>query len=68
MVETIWDWMFLFYAAAALGVAALIFIRWARPKQPTYPKEWVCDCCGQVCTHLKDGLCVYCDRQFTNKK
>jgi hypothetical protein len=65
MVETLWDWMFVFYLSAAIGVAALLFIRYARPKPPTYPKEWVCDCCGQVCTHLKDGLCVYCDKTFT---
>jgi predicted MFS family arabinose efflux permease len=63
MVETLWDWMFVFYVAAALGVAALIFIRWSRPTN--YPKEFVCDGCGQVCTTLRVGLCVYCDKQFT---
>jgi hypothetical protein len=62
MVETLWDWMFVFYAAAALGVAALLFIRWSRCTK--FPKEFVCDGCGQVCSHLRDGLCVYCDRQF----
>jgi hypothetical protein len=66
MVETIWDWMLVFYAAAALAVAALLWIFNTRTKYvPPFPKEWVCDCCGQVCTHLKDGLCVYCDKTFT---
>jgi len=65
MIETIWDWMFVFYLSAALAVAALIFIRYARPKPPTFPPEWVCDGCGQVCTNLNDGLCVHCDNQFT---
>ena len=65
---TLWDWIFIFYFAAALGVAALLFIRWSRPKPHPFPKEYVCDCCGQVCTHLKDGLCVYCDKKFIDKK
>jgi len=62
---TLWDWIFVFYCAAALGMAALIFIYWTREKPPTFPKEWVCDGCGQVCSHLRDGLCVYCDKTFT---
>jgi hypothetical protein len=68
MVETLWDWIFVFYCAAALGMAALLFFYWARPKPPTFPPEWICDGCGQVCTHLKDGLCVYCESHFTDKK
>jgi hypothetical protein len=64
----IWDWIFIFYCAAALGVGALCWYRWARPRPPTFPPEWLCDGCGQVCSQLKDGLCVYCDKQFTDKK
>jgi len=63
---TLWDWMFVFYAAAAATVGTLVWYRCSRPTK--FPKEFVCDCCGQVCTHLKDGLCVYCEKQFTNKK
>jgi len=59
---TIWDWMFVFYAAAAGLVATALWVRWSRPTN--FPKEFVCDGCGQVCTTLRDGLCVYCDRQF----
>jgi predicted MFS family arabinose efflux permease len=68
MVMTIWDWMFVFYCAAAATVGTLVWLRWSRPKKSDFPKEWVCDTCGQICSHLRDGLCVYCDNQFTNKK
>jgi hypothetical protein len=64
MVMGVYDWVFVFYVAVGVFFGALIFIRWAREKPPTYPKEWVCDGCGQVCTTLRDGLCVYCDRHF----
>ena len=60
---TLWDWMFVFYAAAAATVGTLVWYRWSRCTK--YPKEFVCDGCGQVCTTLHDGLCVYCDKQFT---
>jgi hypothetical protein len=61
-VMNIWDWIFIFYCAAAIGVGAICWYRWARPTK--FSKEFVCDGCGQVCTHLKDGLCVYCDKAF----
>jgi hypothetical protein len=57
---TLWDWMFVFYCSAALTVAALLFIRWARPKPQTYLKEWICDGCGQVSSELQEGMCAYC--------
>jgi hypothetical protein len=67
MVETIWDWMFVFYCSAALGMAALLFIYWSKPKPPIFPPEWVCDGCGQVCSHLHQGLCDYCDKAYKSK-
>ena len=57
---TLWDWMFVFYCSAALTVAALLFIRWSRPKPQTYPKDWICDGCGQVSSELQNGMCAYC--------
>lgn len=59
---TLWDWMFVFYAAAAATVGTLVWYRWSRCTK--YPKEFVCDGCGQVCTTLRDGFCVYCDKHF----
>lgn len=59
---TLWDWIFVFYLAAAVTVGALVWYRISRPTN--FPKEFVCDGCGQVCSTLKDGLCVYCDRHF----
>jgi hypothetical protein len=60
---TLWDWMFVFYAAAAGAVGTLVWYRCSRTTN--FTKEFVCDGCGQVCSHLRDGLCVYCDKQFT---
>ncbi len=57
---TIWDWMLVFYASAALAVAALIFLYWARPKPTVFPKDWICDGCGQVSSELREGMCAYC--------
>lgn len=62
---TIWDWMFVFYLSAAVTVGGIIFMYNTRRKPPTFPKEWVCDGCGNVCSHLRDNLCVYCDKNFT---
>ncbi len=61
---TIWDWMFVFYASAALAVAALLFIRWARPKPQAFPKELICDGCGQICSDLLGGYCEYCVKKL----
>ena len=55
------DWIFVFFVAATLGVAALLWLYLSRAKPPTFPDEWVCDGCGQLCGDLKDGLCEYCD-------
>lgn len=59
---SLWDWMFVFYLAAAVTVGTLVWYRWSR--STNFPKEFVCDGCGQVCTTLRDGLCVYCDHHF----
>ena len=57
---SLWDWIFIFYCAAAGAVATLVWYRCSRE----IPKEKICDGCGQVCTVLRDGLCVYCDNHF----
>ena len=59
---TLWDWMFVFYTTAAVTVLVLLWYRYSRPIDA--PKEQICDGCGQVCTLLRDGLCVYCDHHF----
>jgi len=59
---TIWDWIFVFYVVVATALVVLLWYRYARPIN--LPKEKVCDGCGQVCTTLRDGLCVYCDHHF----
>ena len=61
MFEELMMW---FYASMALMVGALLFLRWARPKPPTFPPEWVCDGCGQICGELKEGYCEYCEKQL----
>jgi hypothetical protein len=61
MFEELMMW---FYASMALMVGALLFLRWARSKPPTFPPEWVCDGCGQICGELKEGYCEYCEKQL----
>ena len=57
---TIWDWMFVFYLSAAITVGGMIFMYYTRIKPPTYPKDWICDGCGQVSSELRQGMCAYC--------
>ena len=59
---TIWDWIFLFYLNAVFILGILVWYGWSQPKE--FAKELVCDGCGQVCSTLDDGLCVYCKKQF----
>ena len=59
---TLWDWIFVFYVIAAVTVATVLWFRWSRKMD--LPKERICDGCGQVCSLLRDGLCVYCDQHF----
>ena len=59
---SVWDCIFVFYLAAVVTVGSLVWYRCLRPNN--FTKEFVCDGCGQVCTTLKDGLCVYCDHHF----
>jgi hypothetical protein len=62
MFEELMMW---FYGSMALFVAALIWIFNTRTKVvPTFPPEWICDGCGQVCSELKEGLCEYCEKQL----
>jgi hypothetical protein len=60
----VYEMMMWFYASMALFVAALIWIFKTRAKPPTFPLEWVCDGCGQVCSKLKEGYCDYCAKQY----
>ena len=57
---TLWDWMFVFYLSAAITVGGMIFMYCTRRKPPTYPKDWICDGCGQVSSELREGMCAYC--------
>lgn len=57
---TLWDWMFVFYLSAAITVGGMIFMYHTRRKPPTYPKDWICDGCGQVSSELREGMCAYC--------
>ena len=60
----VYEMMMWFYASMALFVAALIWLFKTRAKPPTFPSEWVCDGCGQVCSKLKEGYCDYCAKQY----
>ena len=55
-----WDWIIVLYITVILAIGALFWLYLARPKQSLFPKDWVCDGCGQVCTELRHGLCNYC--------
>ena len=59
---SVWNCIFVFYLVAVVTVGSLVWYRCSRPNN--FTKEFVCDGCGQVCTTLKDGLCVYCDNHF----
>ena len=59
---SVWDWIFIFYVTAAVTVGTALWFRWSRNMD--IPKEQICDGCGQVCSLLRDGLCVYCDQHF----
>jgi hypothetical protein len=60
---SVWDWMFVFYLSAVATVGTMLWFCWSRNMD--IPKEQICDGCGQVCTLLRDGFCVYCDKHFT---
>ena len=53
-----WDWIIVLYVTVIFAIGALFWLYLVRPKP--YPKDWVCDGCGQVCTELRHGLCNYC--------
>ena len=57
---TLWDWMFVFYLSAAVTVGGMIFMYRTRRNPPIYPKDWICDGCGQVSSQLREGMCAYC--------
>jgi len=59
---SVWDWIFIFYVTAAVTVGTALWFRWSR--NIDIPKEQICDGCGQVCSLLRNGLCVYCDQHF----
>jgi len=59
------EYMIWLYGSLALFVWACLWLFETRPNDAVFPAEWVCDGCGQVCSHLHDGLCEYCDKVFT---
>jgi hypothetical protein len=58
------EFMMWFYASMALMVAAIMWFYAIRRKPITFPPEWICDGCGQVCSELKEGYCEYCEKQL----
>jgi hypothetical protein len=61
----VYDIIMWFYASMALMIAVLLFMRWARPKPPPpFPRELICDGCGQVCSDLLGGYCEYCVKKL----
>ena len=58
------EYMMWIYGSMALFVWACLWLFETRPKPHTFPPEWICDGCGQVCSELKEGYCEYCEKQL----
>ena len=58
------DWTIVMWLTLAVALWAIIWVLETRPTPHVFPPEWVCDGCGQVCSHLQDGLCEYCEKTY----